>query len=285
MSQLCNFCNKLFSSKPNLVFHQKTAKYCLKLQGKETSEYHCDHCSKNFTTACNLEEHLTCCKERRIKESVSKSTEQSKKKIKKDYEEKISLFKKEYEEKLSLQKKEYEEKLSLQKKEYEEKLASQQNIINTIALRPSTTTTKNTVINNNQHILNFNDKEKLNNLIKNKVTQSVVKRGQIGLANVLFNNYLKDDQGNQLYKVTDTSRQNFEYTDETGEARTDVGEKRLTDAISKSNLTQHVAGIAKDIPDLYDKNTGCLDEVTELTNFDQDHSRFRKEIVRLAKTS
>jgi hypothetical protein len=205
-------------------------------------------------------------------------------KQKKDYEEKMEKQKKDCEEIVLKLKEMYEEKIEKQKKEYEEKYDKQQEIINTIALRPSTTT-KNTVINNNQRILNFNDKEKLDNVIKNKVTQSVVKCGQIGLANVLFNNYLKDEQGNQLYRVTDTSRQNFEYIDESGETRTDIGEKRLTDVISKSNLTQHVAGIAKDIPNLYDAHMGCLDEVTELTNFEQDHSRFRKEIVRLAKTS
>ena len=270
MSNFCDFCNKSFATKSNLKYHQKVAKYCLELQGKKevAKVHHCTFCSKEFLNIYTLQDHNLICKE--------------KKKI--DQENKASFYEKEtskLEKKMERQKREYEEKLERQ----EEKMEKQQNIINTIAMRPSTTNNKNTIIHNNQKILNFNDKEKLNDVIRKKVTQSVVQKGQIGLAGVVFDNYLTDQEGNRLYQVTDTSRQNFDYYDENGELRVDIGEKKLTEAISKSNLTQHVALIAKDIPNLYDKETGYLEEVVQLTNFDEDHSKFRKEIVRLAKTS
>jgi len=313
MNQICEFCEKSFSSKSNLSFHQKTAKYCINIQkerkkdgeGKDekSDERVCDFCEKMFTTLHNLQEHSKKCKkmikhvqekeiEEKMKElekSDKKSRDRLKESLRKEYEnkidEKIEKQKKEYEEKLYQQKKEYEEKLLQQKKEYEEKLEKQQNVINTIAMRPSNTKTTNVVNNNNsrQQILNFNDKERLNSVIKNNVDHSVVKKGQLALANVVFQKYLKDDEGNQLYKVVDASRQNFEYIGEDGDVRIDIGEKKLTDAISKSNLTQHVSEIAKDIPNLYDKESGYLEAVIQLTNFEEDNSKFRKEMVRLAK--
>ena len=212
---------------------------------------------------------------------------------KREYENKLESQKREYEK----QKREYEEKciqkyedkLEKIRREYEEKLEKQlerqQSVINAIAMKPSNTKTTNVVNHNNnrQQILNFNDRERLDNVIKNNINQSVVKKGQIGLANVVFQKYLKDNEGNLLYRVADASRQNFEYVDEDGDVRIDIGEKKLTDAISNSNLTKHVSEIAKDIPDLYDKETGHLEAVIQLTNFEEDNSKFRKEMVRLAK--
>jgi len=292
MSNFCDFCNKSFATKSNLKYHQKVAKYCLELQGKKevAKVHHCTFCSKEFLNIYTLQDHNLICKEKKKIDQENKASFYEKEISK--LEKKMERQKREYveklerqEEKMKKQQESYEEKMKKQQESYEEKMEKQQNIINTIAMRPSTTNNKNTIIHNNQKILNFNDKEKLNDVIRKKVTQSVVQKGQIGLAGVVFDNYLTDQEGNRLYQVTDTSRQNFDYYDENGELRVDIGEKKLTEAISKSNLTQHVALIAKDIPNLYDKETGYLEEVVQLTNFDEDHSKFRKEIVRLAKTS
>jgi len=62
----CEFCKKIFSTKGNLSSHQKTAKYCLELQGKliETS-FNCDYCNKDFTQRTSLNDHLNVCKEKK----------------------------------------------------------------------------------------------------------------------------------------------------------------------------------------------------------------------------
>ena len=75
----CDFCKKQFSSKSNLSSHQKTAKYCLQLQGRDNPNFGCKFCDKNFTSNYNLAEHIHSCKE----------------KIKHEEEEKILQFKKE----------------------------------------------------------------------------------------------------------------------------------------------------------------------------------------------
>ncbi len=61
----CNYCKKTFSVKGSLTLHQKTAKYCLILQGKKNeNNYECDFCVKKFTLKQSLQEHLLICKKK-----------------------------------------------------------------------------------------------------------------------------------------------------------------------------------------------------------------------------
>jgi len=64
----CTFCNKEFSSKSNLVAHQKTAKFCLEIQGKNDKKFECEYCSKKFTQNQSLIDHFHACKEKGKKE-------------------------------------------------------------------------------------------------------------------------------------------------------------------------------------------------------------------------
>jgi len=303
---ICEFCNKSFSTKSNLFHHQKTAKFCLDLQGKSDEKtIECDFCFKKFTVIYTLKDHITVCKEKikkerelhienekKKQERINKSSYQLK--LKNEYEIKLKELQKEYEVKLKekqeemerrLDKKteEYEIKLREQKNEYEVKLEKKETIIATIAMKPTNSSTKTMNVIHNHNTLNFDDKERLNNVIRNNIDYSIVQKGQVGFAGVLYHKYLKNDDGNQLYKIVDTSRQNFEYIDENGKVKTDIGAQKLTEAVVKSDLSKHVSNIAKDIPNLYDKN-GSLDSVLQLTDFEKDNSKFRKEIVRLTKS-
>ena len=79
----CDFCNKIFSCKSSLILHQKTAKYCLKLQGKINEEqFECEHCNKKFTVKQNLISHYGICKEK----EVNYKFEQREKDIRKEFE-------------------------------------------------------------------------------------------------------------------------------------------------------------------------------------------------------
>ena len=116
----CQFCKKKFAYKGTLATHQKTAKYCLEIQGKDISNlFGCEFCNKNFTTQQNLKDHILVCKE---KEKIEEEQKQHiyNDKIK-DYE--IRLDKKEKEIKMIRQ--EYEEKLEKQRHEYEDRLDKQ----------------------------------------------------------------------------------------------------------------------------------------------------------------
>lgn len=57
---ICDFCNGQFSNKNALSLHQKNAKYCLLIQGKE-SKNKCDKCNKLFSSKKRLEGHIKIC--------------------------------------------------------------------------------------------------------------------------------------------------------------------------------------------------------------------------------
>jgi hypothetical protein len=81
----CEYCKKEFSSKSNLKSHQKTAGYCLELQGKNDRNFECEFCNKKFTQNQTLIDHSISCKEKKEKFYIDKIEE-----IKKKYEQKLS---------------------------------------------------------------------------------------------------------------------------------------------------------------------------------------------------
>ncbi len=83
----CSFCDKNFKSKSSLTYHQKTAKFCLKIQGKNHSDFICKSCDKIFQQKQHLENHNKICKKKIINNEVD------------SYEEKIKLLEKYLEEK------------------------------------------------------------------------------------------------------------------------------------------------------------------------------------------
>ena len=99
---ICEFCNKEFTSISNLRFHQKSAKFCLKIQ-KENNNFKniinekifkCEFCDKTFTQNCMLKTHSLTCKIKKeqtldeIKEQVIKLKEEKEKEIRELKEEK-----------------------------------------------------------------------------------------------------------------------------------------------------------------------------------------------------
>lgn len=69
----CQFCEKSFSNKSNLLKHQQTTKYCIKLQAeKKPKSFICSGCNKELSTKQRLETHNKVCSEysdiNRIKE-------------------------------------------------------------------------------------------------------------------------------------------------------------------------------------------------------------------------
>ena len=53
-------------------YHQKTAKYCLKIQGASNKIHACLYCAKVFSTKGNLDVHIKSCKKR--KPSIQQQT-------------------------------------------------------------------------------------------------------------------------------------------------------------------------------------------------------------------
>ena len=121
----CEYCHNIFSTKPNLCHHQRTAKYCLQNRNDtEKKEYNCYICKKSYTSNFRLTSHLTKC--------MDNSTELL------ELRKKVFL----YEEKINDLQDQLREK-DQHIKELEQRL---ENVAIQAVSRP--TTTKNTQINN-----------------------------------------------------------------------------------------------------------------------------------------
>ena len=57
----CEFCSNKFVSTTSLKHHQRTAKYCLNIQGKKNKLYVCEYCSKDISTKNRLYTHYQTC--------------------------------------------------------------------------------------------------------------------------------------------------------------------------------------------------------------------------------
>lgn len=61
----CEHCKKTFSYKSSMLYHQKTAKYCLKIQGKESKLFKCEFCQNTLSTKQHYIEHIFVCKNKK----------------------------------------------------------------------------------------------------------------------------------------------------------------------------------------------------------------------------
>ena len=310
----CEFCQKEFQIKSTLVYHQKTAKYCLEIQGKTNDQYKCSDCQKTFSTQYRLNDHQNIsCKFKdksnyekeiiSIKEELAtyKKQEKIRAKEKEAYyqqqlKEKETYYQQQLKEKETYYQQQIKEK-DIYLSTFEEKLKEksetiskleaklekfEDNILSKTEKKPITTnnTTNNIVINNNY--LNLNDITKMSAFLEEKLDKDVVAGGQKGLAFLLSNTVLKDK-----YKCVDPSRQNFEFTNELGEVERDVKAKKLTNALIKSDICSRSGDKGLELWKKEDGSTDSLryqahsKNVMEMINFTLDNSTFRSELSAL----
>ena len=81
----CSYCENNFSTKTSLNNHQKTAKYCLKLQNKDIQyKYKCESCNMCFHKIFNLDRHISICKSSDKMYKYIEKIKQQEEKIKED---------------------------------------------------------------------------------------------------------------------------------------------------------------------------------------------------------
>ena len=309
----CEFCKKEFSTKTNLLVHQKKAKYCLEIRGKNNDTYKCEYCEKIFTTRQNLNDHQNnSCKlgykikyeqemnkmlkhyeqniakrDKQCEQKLSEKDKQCEQKIyekSKQCEQKISDMLKHYEQKLSEKDKQYEQKIS-EKNEYilklEEKIDKYENKFLSLASEPKT---KNTVVINTT--LNL-AKENMTRLLDEHMTKDVVSGGQKGLAHMVYEKMLKGPDGKLTYKCVDPSRHNFEFLNSDGIIEKDIKAMKLknalilADIIKKAGETGNKLWTKPDGSIDSDQYTVSFEKVMEIICFDKEYSKFRSELSAL----
>jgi len=288
----CTFCKKIFTSKSILSTHQKTAKYCLKIQGvsEVLNEYKCIYCNKEFTTKQHLLNHESICKEKEISNKIKVVKEQLDNCFNKEKEKLIKHFNKE-KEKLQF-KLEEKDKIII---ELKEKVAELNGRIHTlkddhevfkeIAKQPKTTNNNNTL--NITSSIDFDNIDKIKYVIENDFNINYAINGQKGIANFVKDKLLKDDNGKPLYICTDPSRQIFKYKDSRGEIKKDVEAKKLTEYIVDGGIKKKTVDIASK---WYTDNEGgidmekfdmMMDPQQSILKLKDDNNTFKKELASL----
>uniref|UniRef100_A0A6C0KFK2 C2H2-type domain-containing protein n=1 Tax=viral metagenome TaxID=1070528 RepID=A0A6C0KFK2_9ZZZZ len=297
----CDFCKKSFSTKGSLAIHQKTAKFCLKLQGKhEESCFKCENCTKIFTQKTSLSDHIPICKER-YKKLLDKKDEEHSTTIKR-LELEIVKMKRSEKEKLK-EKNDYiaklESKLEKLEAKLEAKLEKLETAVTTIALEskvtskslttvPTTTTTNNTtnitVTTNN--VLNLSQ-EHVKKVLTEQLDYNVVYAGQAGLAKFVVDKMLKNQAGKLIYRCVDPSRQMFEFVDEHGETVRDMKAEKLIQSllegeVIKIGLDEAAKGWNTEDNRLNTERTNVFGpKVSEYAELNRNNTVFRSKVSSL----
>ena len=294
----CEFCKSILKTANILKYHQTNSKKCLEIQGScntniKSSLLKCEFCKKEFSSL-NISRHYSTCKHKLQKERDNIMQEEIER-IKSENQKEIenSLIEKE---KIIIEimgeNKNYKEQI----KKLEEQNRELQHTIVKMGLkaieRPSNinNTTTNTTTNNTLNItstIDFNDVDKVKNIIENKLDINYVIDGQKGIANFIKDNILRDDNGELIYVCTDPSRGVFKFKDTTGELKKDIEAKKLTSYILEGGIKKKSAIIGnewcKDNSGEFDikKFTILMVPQQSIMNLSQDNNVFKKELAAL----
>jgi len=221
---ICKFCKNTFSNKYNLRSHQKRTKYCLAIQKQHDIKavvelYHCEYCNLSMNPKTK-NRHLKNCQQRPIilVERLQKEI------IEKDL---------------------VIEKLQAQIEIYKDHFERSQGCIERIAEKPQITNNTTTTTTNN--LLNLTPFEFSETKIKeviSKFTEEHLLQGQKGIARLVYDNMLQDENGKLKYICTDPARKTFKYKSLDGDIERDVKAKKLTGALTNGGVITKALSIA-----------------------------------------
>ena len=276
MSFECQYCKKKYSTKWNLANHQKTAKYCIKIQKEQNTEqnntdtlsYDCEYCKKSFTSKHRLNKHVENCLEKSNKLLKQKEDENAV----------LALQLSEAQDRII----DLENQLKTVRLEVENELIKERNdkletTVEEIAKQP-----KNQQINNKIIITTPLDlsSQAVQQAIETNFSHEHLTMGQKGVARFAYDNMLKDEQGKLKYICTDPSRQVFQYKNDKGVIQKDVRATKLTKALLEADIKQTSHKIAWDNMkdgdnEIFMTYTNHYQDIQEL---EQDNSKFSKEL-------
>lgn len=208
---ICEHCKNKFSSKTSLKHHQRTAKYCLKIQNIEDKKFVCESCDKVLSTQHRLRTHMQIC------------TQYNNKNITEVYEEKIETLKTQYEEKMGLMREEIK-----YLKEQIEKMRKEYSDVALKAVTRPTTNYKNIQINNYIKQMPPLTQEIIDTNVQN-LTLEHHRMGEEGYAKYAMEFPLKG-----RIVCVDASRNKIKYKDEDGNIIEDLGFEMMMRKLCKA---------------------------------------------------
>jgi len=278
----CQYCLKILKTKWSLKNHQKTTKYCLKIQGEnECKKIKCNICQKTFTTKTNLGKHIVNCKKSKIYikllENKNIKLLEENKNIKKELNQKYKLLEKELNQKYKLL-----EESKLQINKLIDKLEN-------VAVKAAT---KPTINNNNRSI-------HINNIINNlqpirddelktcgeQLTLEHHRQGAEGYAKFALDIPFKDKLA-----CVDINRKKFKYKDNDGNIIEDEGFhkmfKKFCQSVSGKSLDlsqEHYDLLAEQFGEKgVDDNLDCSEFARALGSYSgTNENAFCKKIINI----
>jgi hypothetical protein len=272
----CNYCNASFKILGTLKNHQKRAKYCLEIQQTLNKNIikdfeDCIYCFKSFAKNI-ISRHLETCKDKKINPKELKYLKKELEQLKKEFKE---------QEKEIIQKDLIISRLEAKIEIYE----NDHECLHEIAKQPKNSTIHNTktlIINTP---LDFNDTDKIREIINNKYSIDYIFDGQKGIAQFAVQHVLTDGNGDLKYVCTDPSRQIFKYKDIHGEIQRDVEAKKLTnylvDGGIKEKVKENVLEYSKDENGNIDgeKFSFIAEKLGSMIQIKEEGNIFKKEVV------
>jgi hypothetical protein len=255
----CEFCTNKFKSLQAVKGHQKRTKYCIKIQKQKidkelisTDLKTCDFCQKEFASD-TIPRHLKTCKEKIKKES--EIVQEDLTKVKDELIKENDTLKKRI---LLLDTKSdisteniVEENTMLKKKVLFLQHESEIKDIVSRAIRttrnkiykpdsdpnePPKTLTLEEKIESITSPMDFEDIDKLVEIVDNFYTIDYAVEGQKGLADFANKYILRDKNGNLNYICINQEQQIFIYKDINDDLQTDINTKKLTEYIIRSGI-------------------------------------------------
>jgi FtsZ-binding cell division protein ZapB len=274
----CEYCKAKLSTKSALRYHQRSAKYCLKIQETQgnlnnVNQYNCDICGRNFTVKRNLVRHRESCVINT--DSISTMAERLKTTLDSlnEYKRNEDMLKME----IDCLKKDNEQ-LRQDKKDIQERY---DRLAQILAHRPTTKTTN--TINNNLNLAIFDKTQAdIERIVDEKYDKNYLLQGQKGVARFTHSHVLGQDSNEPpVYIVTDRSRCNAKYKLRDGQIVTDLAMTGLTEKVHPS-VKRKATGIAMTENTFEDQD--LFRAVQEVFRMSDDNAVFRRELCRLLET-
>ena len=92
--------------------------------------------------------------------------------------------------------------------------------------------------------IDFDDVNKIKDIIEEDFNINYAIDGQKGIANFLADKFLKDENGDLTYICTDPSRYVFKYRDSSGEFKKDLEAKKLTNYIIQGGIKKKTVDVS-----------------------------------------
>jgi hypothetical protein len=160
-----------------------------------------------------------------------------------------------------------------------------------IAKQPKTINSTTTNSNNNNRIQNnnfdINDIKRISNVLENHLTPNVLAKGQKGVAEMLKEHLLQNENGDLIYECTDVSRQKFEFINPDGNIEYDPKATKLLRSLNKANIFDVTHSTGKK---LWQKEDGSVNydaqhvhmpKVTEILEINEDSSKLRTHLANI----